>query len=165
MLIKMLKCIMLYLMFTQIVSASGVGVSPGNLNFSAQIGGSDTKSLFVFNTGTEVSNYKVYVDKDYADWFDISPDNFTLSANENKEVILTLKPQISATGDFNFMAYVVVSSTSSDVSIGHGIKIPVHAKVSNSGIMLTILLILIIVGTGVSYLIRKNRRVEQFHDN
>ena len=156
MLIKMLKCIMLYLMFTQTVSASGVGVTPGNLNFSAQIGGSDTKSLFVINTGTEVSNYKVYVDKDYADWFDISPDNFTLSANENKEVILTLKPQISAIGDFNFMAYVVVSSTSSDVSIGHGIKIPVHAKVSNSGIMLTILLILIIVGAGVSYRIRKN---------
>ena len=151
---------MLYLMFTQIVSASGVGVSPGNLNFSAQIGGSDTKSLFVFNTGTEVSNYKVYVDKDYADWFDISPDNFTLSANENKEVILTLKPQISATGDFNFMAYVVVSSTSSDVSIGHGIKIPVHAKVSNSGIMLTILFILIIVGAGAGYLIRKNKRVK-----
>jgi len=155
MLIKMLRYIILYLMFTQIVSASGVGVTPGNLDFSAQIGGSDTKSLFVFNTGTEVSNYKVYVDKDYADWFDISPDNFTLSANENKEVILKLKPQTSAAGDFNFMAYVVVSSTSSDVSIGHGIKIPVHAKVSNSGIMLTILLILIIVCAGAGYLIRK----------
>ncbi|MBC2696898.1 MAG: hypothetical protein HF976_03910 [ANME-2 cluster archaeon] len=141
-------------MFTQIVSAFGVGVTPGNLDFTAQIGGSDTESLFVINTGTEVSNYKVYVDKDYADWFDISPDNFTLSANENKEVILTLKPQTSAAGDFNFMAYVVVSSTSSDVSIGHGIKIPVHAKVSNSGIMLTILLI-IIVGAGVGYIIRK----------
>ena len=136
MLIKMLRYIILYLMFTQIVSASGVGVTPGNLDFNVQIGGSDTESLFVFNTGTEVSNYKVYVDKDYADWFDISPDNFTLSANENKEVILKLKPQTSAAGDFNFMAYVVVSSTSSDVSIGHGIKIPVHAKVSNSGIML-----------------------------
>ncbi|MBC2763266.1 MAG: hypothetical protein HF970_08115 [ANME-2 cluster archaeon] len=154
MLIKMLRYIILYLMFTQIVSAFGVGVTPGNLDFTAQIGGSDTESLFVINTGTEVSNYKVYVDKDYADWFDISPDNFTLSANENKEVILTLKPQTSAAGDFNFMAYVVVSSTSSDVSIGHGIKIPVHAKVSNSGIMLTILLI-IIVGAGVGYIIRK----------
>ena len=156
MLIKMLMCIMLYLMFTQIVSASGVGVTPGNLDFSAQIGGSDTESMFVFNTGTEVSNYKVYVDNDYADWLDISHDNFTLSANENKEVIFKLKPQISATGDFNFMAYVVVSSTSSDVSIGHGIKIPVHAKVSNSGIMITILLILIIVSAGMSYRIRKN---------
>jgi len=84
MLIKMLMCIILYLMFTQIVSAFGVGVTPGNLDFSAQIGGSDTKSLFVINTGTEVSNYKLYLDNDYADWFEISPDNFTLSANENK---------------------------------------------------------------------------------
>jgi len=80
----MLTCIMLYLMFIQIVSASGVGVTPGNLDFSAQIGGSDTKSLLVFNTGTEVSNYKIYVDNNYTDWFDISPDNFTLNGNENK---------------------------------------------------------------------------------
>jgi hypothetical protein len=150
-------CIMFYLMFTQMVSASGVGITPGNLNFSAQIWGSDTKSLIVFNTGAGVSDYKVYMDKDYADWFDISPDNFTLSANENKEVILTLKPQISAIGDFNFMAYVVVSSTSSDVGIGHGIMIPVHAKVSNSGIMLAILIILIITGVGVFYCIRKRK--------
>lgn len=157
MLIKMLMCIILYLMFTQMVSASGVGVTPGNLNFSAQIGGSDTKSLFVFNTGTEVSDYKVYVDKEYAAWFDISPDNFTLRANENKEVILTLKPQISGIGDFNFMAYVVVSSTSSDVGIGHGIMIPVHAKLSNSGIILAILIILIITGVGVFYRIRKRK--------
>ena len=157
MLIKMLTYIMLYLMFTQIVSASGVGITPGSLDFSVQIGGSDTKSLLVFNTGTQVSNYKVYVDNDYADWFDISPDNFTLSANENKEVIFTLKPQISAIGDFNFIAYVVASSTSSDISIGQGIKIPVHAKVSNSVIMITILTILIITGAGMSYHIRKRK--------
>jgi len=105
------------------------------------------------------------MDNDYADWLDISPDNFTLSANENKEVIFTLKSQISAAGNFNFMAYVVVSSTSSKVSIGHGIKIPVHVKVSNSGIMLTILSILIIIVDGVSHLIRKNKKVVQFHDN
>ena len=153
----MLTYIMLYLMFTEIVSASGVGITPGNFDFSVQIGGLDTKSLFVFNTGTQVSNYKVYVDNDYADWFDISPDNFTLSANENKEVIFTLKPQISAIGDFNFMAYVVASSTSSDISIGQGIKIPVHAKVSNSVIMITILTILIITGAGMSYHIRKRK--------
>ena len=157
MLIKMLMYIMLYLVLTQMVSASGVGVTPGNLNFSAQIGGSDTKSLFVFNTGTEISDYKVYVDKDYADWFDISPDNFTLSANENQEVILTLKPPISVIGDFNFMAYVVVSSTSLDVGIGHGIKVPVHANVSNSGIILAILIILIITGVGVFYRIKKRK--------
>ena len=144
-------------MFTQIVSAFGVGVTPGNLDFSAQIGGSDTESLFVINTGTEVSNYKVYVDEDYADWFDISPDNFTLNANENKEVILTLKPQISAIGDFNFMAYVVVSSPSSDFSVGSGIKVPVHTTISNSGITITIILVLITAGAGMFYRIRKKK--------
>ena len=48
----------------------------------------------MINIGSEVLNYKVYVDENYTDWFDISPDNFTLGANENKEVILTLTPSL-----------------------------------------------------------------------
>ena len=67
MLIKISIYITLYLMFTQIVSTSGVGITRGNLDFSAQIWGSDTEPLFVINTGTEISNYKVYLDNDYAD--------------------------------------------------------------------------------------------------
>ena len=39
MLIKILGYITLYLMFTQTVSTSGVDVTSGNLEFSAQIGG------------------------------------------------------------------------------------------------------------------------------
>lgn len=157
MLKKILLCIIFYLILLQTVSAIGVGVSPGNLNFSAQVGSSDSKSLFVINTGTEDSAYKVYVDKEYADWFDIAPDNFTLSANEHKEVILKLKPPLSAKGEFDFKAYAVSSSSSSDFSVGSGIKVPVHASVSNSGIMAGTVLVLII-GAGGVYYIRKNKK-------
>lgn len=154
---KILIFITIYIALSQTVSAIGVGVTPGNLNFSAQAGGSDTKSLFVINTGTEVSNYRVYVDEDYAGWFEISPDNFSLGVNENKEVMLKLKPPISTKGEIDFKAYAVSSSPSSDFSVGSGIKVPVHATVSNSGLKLGMLLALAIIGAGGSYYLKNKK--------
>ena len=161
---KLTICLIIYLLLLHPVSAIGVGVTPGSLNYSVQAGGSDVRSLFVINTGTEVSNYEVYVDEDYADWFDISPDNFNLNAGEHEEVELKLKPPISAKGEFDFKAYAVSSSPSSDFSVGSGIKVPVHATVSNSGLMVCILFILMIAGTGVFYHIRK-KSMKQSNDH
>jgi hypothetical protein len=151
--------IILYLISLQSVSAIGIGVTPGSMNFSVQVGISDTQSLYVINTGTEVSNYSVYVDENYADWFDISPDNFTLGANENKEVILTLTPSLLTKGEFDFKIYAVSSSPSSDFSVGSGIKVPVHANVSNSGIIIaSILLVLLVIGIGSFYYLKRKKR-------
>ncbi len=133
-------------------------VTPSNLNFSAQVGGSDTKSLFVVNTGTEVSSYNVYVDEDYVDWFDILPDNFNLSGNDNKEVKLKLKPPLSAKGEYDFKVYVVASPPSSDFCSSSNINMPVQATVSNSGIKLGILLVLSVIGAvGVLLLQRQEK--------
>jgi hypothetical protein len=134
-------------------------VTPGNLNFSAQVGGSDTESLFLLNTGTEVLNYKVYVDEDYVDWFDILPDNFNLSDSENKEVIFRLKPPLSANGEYEFKVYIVASSPSSDLCVDSNIMVPVHGTVSNSGIKLGILLVLVsVIGAGGILLIQKQQK-------
>ena len=133
-------------------------VTPGNLNFSAQVGGSDTESLFVVNTGTEVSSYKVYVDEDYVDWFDILPDNFNLSGNEIKEVKLKLKPPLSSKGEYDFKVYIVASQPSSDFCVGSDIKMPVHATVSNSGIKLCILLVLSVIGAGGVLLLQRQKK-------
>jgi P pilus assembly chaperone PapD len=149
-------CVIIYLILSQTVAAIAVGVTPGNLYFDSQVGIPDTKSLFVINTGTEVTNYEVYVDEDYSEWFDISPVNFNLNASENKEVKLKLNPPISTKGEFEFKAYIVASSPSSDFSVGSGIKVPVYATVSNSGITLVIILALT-AGTGIFLRIRKNK--------
>ena len=157
---KLLFIILLYLISLQSVSAIGIGVTPGTLNFSVQVGISDTQSLHVINTGTEVSNYRVYVDEKYADWFDISPDNFTLGADENKEVILTLTPPLSTKGEFDFKIYAVSSSPSSEFSVGSGIKVPVHAIVLNSGIIIaSILLALSVIGIGSFYYSKKKEKI------
>lgn len=150
-------CIIIYLITSQSVTAVAVGVTPGNLDFDTQVCISDTRSLFIINTGSEVTNYKVYVDEDYAGWFDISPGSFNLNAGENKEVKLKLQPPISTKGEFEFKAYVVASSPSSDFSLGSGIKVPVCATVSNSGITAAIILVIMILVAGVYYRIRKKK--------
>ena len=133
-------------------------VTPGNLDFSAQAGGSDTKSLFVVNTGTEISSYKVYVDEDYIDWFDILPGNFNLSGSENKEVELKLKPPLFAKGEYDFNVYIVASPPSSDFCVGSDINVPVQVTVSNSGIKLGILLLLSIIGAGGALLLQRQQK-------
>lgn len=133
-------------------------VTPGNLNFSAQVGGSDTESLFVVNTGSEVLNYKLYVDEDYVDWFDILPENFNLSGKEKKEVKLKLKPHLSANREYYFKVYVVASPPSSDFCVGSDIKVPVHATVSNSGIKLGIILVLSVIGAGGVLLLQRQKK-------
>ena len=142
----------------QTISAIGVGVTPGNLNFSVQAGSSDTGILYVINTGSEVSNYRVYVDEDYVDWFDISHEIFNLDAGENQAVTFTIRPPPLAKGDVDLTAYVVSSSPDSDFSVGSGIKVPVHATVSNSGVKTVILLALVIAGLGILLFIRKKKR-------
>ena len=132
-------------------------VTLGNLNFSVQVGGSDTKSLFVVNTGTEVSSYKVYVDEYYVDWFDILPDNFNLSGNETKEVKLKIKPHLSAKGEYDLKVYVVASPLSSDFCMGSDIKVPVQSIVSNSGIKFGILLVLSVIGAGGVLLLQRQQ--------
>ena len=133
-------------------------VTPGNLNFSAQVGGSDTESLFVVNTATNVLGYKVKVDEDYADWFDISPGYFNLSGNEIKEVKLKLKPPLSAKGEYDLKVYVVASPLSSDFCAGSDIKVPVQTTVSNSGITLGILLVLSVIGAGGILLLQRQQK-------
>ena len=161
MLKKILLCITIFIILSQTVSAVGIGITPGNLTFSVHAGIPDTKSLYVINTGTEISNYRVYVDKDYADWFDISPDNFSLGASENKEVTLKLKPPLSAKGEFDLKVYAVSSPASSDFNVGSGIKVPVHVIVSNTGLIMGMLLVLLVIGASGLYYIKNKKKCDE----
>ena len=138
---KMFKKPLLYAVFIILfscsvanVSAVGVGVSPANMTFDSHVGITGFQSLFVINDGQSISDYRVYVDDKYVDWFTISPNNFTLQPGEHKEVIIGLKPPISANGDYEMKAYVIASAPSSDFEVGSGIKIPVKINVSNKGL-------------------------------
>jgi LPXTG-motif cell wall-anchored protein len=148
--------LVLGLLFIPGTSAVGVGVAPAELNFSVQVGSSDSKILYVINTGSEESGYKVYVDEEYRDWFTITPENFTLAPDENKGVNITLSPPISASGNFNILIYAVSYSPSSEFKVGGGIKVPANVKVSNSGILL---ISGALMATGFVYYMRRKKKI------
>ncbi|SFM26892.1 hypothetical protein SAMN04488696_0642 [Methanolobus profundi] len=132
-------------------SAVGVGVSPANMTFDAHVGITNEQSLFVINDGSGISDYRVYVDDQFVEWFTISPNNFTLDPGEHKEVIIGLKAPISANGNYDLKAYVIASAPSSDFEVGSGIKIPVDIKLSNDGLFFASgALAIILIGTIVT---------------
>jgi hypothetical protein len=148
-------------------SAVGVGVSPANMTFDAHVRITDSQSLFVINDGQSVSDYRVYVDDQYIDWFTMSPNNFTLQPGEHKEVIIRLKAPISANGNYDMKAYVIASAPSSNFEVGSGIKIPVRMNVSNKGLFYASGAILILaigmMATGSRW--RKKRRQTRMNVN
>jgi hypothetical protein len=148
-------------MMAQASSATGVGASPGRLNFTVEVGSSDTQSLYVKNTGDSISNYLVYVDDAYTEWFLISDDNFTLEAGEVKKVFLEFKPPVSGTGEHEFKAYVLSTSPEGDLGVGSGIKIPVNAQVSNMFIKGAGLFLVLIAGIVVYVLYRRRSTVNK----
>jgi len=138
--------IFMFILFIPAASAVGIGVAPAELNFSVQVGTSDSRILYVINTGDEDSGYRVYVDEKYRDWFTISPENFTLAPGENEAVKLSLSPPIIASGNFTTLVYAVSYSPSSEFRVGGGIKVPAHVKVSNSGLLLGSAALLVTMG-------------------
>jgi LPXTG-motif cell wall-anchored protein len=147
--------ILIFSLLIPAASAVGVGVAPAELNFSVQVGTSDSRVLYVINTGSEESGYKVYVDEKYRDWFTISPENFTLAPEENKAVQISLSPPISASGNFNLLVYAVSYSPSSEFKVGGGVKVPANVEVSNSGILL---ISGVLMTTGLVYIIRRKKK-------
>jgi LPXTG-motif cell wall-anchored protein len=148
--------LMLGILFIPPSAAIGIGVAPAELNFSVQAGTSDSKILYVINTGNEDSGYRVYVDEKYRDWFTISPENFTLAPDENRAVKISLSPPISTSGNYTMLVYAVSYSPSSEFKVGGGIKVPAHVNVSNSGLILGSGALLITAGF-IYYMRRKKK--------
>ena len=158
MLRKILVYVILCLYSITTVTAIGVGVSPANMTFDAHVGITESQPLFVINDGSGVSNYRIYVDDKYVDWFTISPNNFSLEPGQHKEVTMEVKTPVTASGDFDLKAYVIASTPSSNFEVGSGIKIPVRINVSNTGLFLAAgAIIALLIGILVGKTTRKKR--------
>jgi len=112
-------------------SAVGVGAAPSELDFSIRPGGSATETLHVFNTGDSAAHYRVYVEEEYEGWFDITPDQFSLAPQANKETHITVSPPLFSFGDHTTHVYVVTANSEFHFGVGAGIKVPAHIRVSN----------------------------------
>jgi len=106
-----------------VAAAAGVGVSPGELDFEVISEVPVTKALMVVNTDDHESSYHVYAEGEYEDWFEITPNRFSLSPKETGEVAVKVLPSSATKGDHTAKICIVSFDPSSDLAVGAGVKV------------------------------------------
>jgi len=119
------------LLFPVSLLAAGVGIAPRELVFNAYAGSSASEALYVINTGDSAAEYSVYAEEKYKNWFDIAPNEFTLTPNEVKEVQITVSPPLLSVGGHAAYIYVAATNPSPQLGMGAGIKVPVHLHIAS----------------------------------
>ncbi|MFC2045585.1 hypothetical protein ACFLUH_02790 [Chloroflexota bacterium] len=153
--------------------AVGVGVIPSSLELEASPLGSTTSPVNVLNSSDEEALYQVYIEGDFNSWFSISPSEFTLGPHESQEVLITLSPPITATGEHDVSICIVALASASELKIGCGVKIPTHVKiiappplsvigVNVTGPPLLGMVGAILIGITTGIILRRRRRSREF---
>ena len=115
---------------TLALAALGIGVTPGKLEFSVRPGGTEVQTLHVVNQSNRISEFRLYVEGEYEEWFVISPGEFTLPPQQNRAVEIAVAPPFTATNEHDFAICVVSLPPGSALRIGAGVKVPVHVQVN-----------------------------------
>jgi len=159
------------LLFSSPASALGIGVSPGKMEFSTRPGGTEVQTLHVINQSDRESKFQVYVEGEGAEWFEITPDEFTLGPKGVKDVAIELAPPLNTDPeDYDLFVCVASVSPGSNLRIGAGIKVPAHVDIQELPIMAVqwwvigaILVVAFSVGISVRWRRRKQRKRKVIH--
>ncbi|MDY6959155.1 MAG: hypothetical protein SVK08_08350, partial [Halobacteriota archaeon] len=128
-------------------SATGVGVNPAELNFEP---GKDTCALYVINSGETLSEYRLFVDEEYAELVETDTDRFSLEPNSHMKVNVSISSQRVGRAEDLYL-YIVSSSPADDLGVSSGIKVPVHIK-STLSIPLVIISVGVLVALAVTFI-------------
>ena len=139
------------------VLAAGVGIAPRELEFNVYPGSSANETLYVINTGDSEAEYRVYAEEKYKNWFDITPNEFTLTPSEVKEVQITVSPPLLSVGDHVAYIYVAATNPSPQLGMGAGIKVPVHLHITSWPLYVAIGIIALLIALA-AFLARRRRR-------
>ena len=110
--------------------AVALGVTPGNMEFNTQPGGTDTQVLHVYNQSDNDAIFRVYIEGEYEDWFAITPGEFTLPPHQSQDVEIALETPRTAQGTHDPIICVVSIPAGSDLNIGAGIRVSAHVQIT-----------------------------------
>ena len=109
------------------VSAVGVGVNPGEIVFNGEENTGLTKGLYVINTGSEATTYRIYADtKNIL----INPSEITVESRDSRLVYISYIPTKHEIGNLSYTLYVKSLTNSAQFSVSTGIKVPI--KINNA---------------------------------
>jgi len=145
------------LLFPVSLLAAGVGIAPRELEFNAYPGSSANETLYVINTGDSEAKYRVYSEEKYENWFDIAPNEFTLTPSEVKEVQITVSPPLLSVGDHAAYIYVAATNPSPQLGMGAGIKVPVYLHIVGWPLYVAIGMVALLAALAAFFVRRRSR--------
>ena len=142
--------------------ALSLGVTPGKMDFTVRPGGTETQTLNVINQSHQDALFEVYVEGGNGGWFEITPEQFTLSAGEVRAVEIAVAPSLfTVPGDHQFDMCVVCLPPEAELTVGAGIRVPTNVQITEFPIMplqwwlaAAALLLALIVGIIVGWRVR-----------
>ena len=168
MLYRLLKTSILPVLFITVVLcpspalAAGIGVTPGRMEFSVRPGSTEMQTLHVINQSNEEMLFRVYVEGEYGEWFQITPGEFTLGSQETKSVEIGVTPPRTAAESHDVFICVVSLPTGSDLRIGAGVKVAAHVQLLGLPLLTVrwwIVAVIIVVAVGIGLLVWWRRRL------
>ena len=157
------------LLFPSGVLASGIGVTPGQLELEAYPLMKASESAVVINTSGEEGLCQVYVEGEIKEWVSVSPEEFVLGVGDSQEVEIAVTPPLGARGDYEATICAVSLMAASELKVGCGVKVPLHILVGlappigriaefAAGSPLLWLIIAVVLAVAIPLIIRRRRR-------
>ena len=128
------------------VTALGLGIAPGKLDFRVRAGSTEVKTLNVINQSEQEADFQLYTDDKYQEWLSLSPAEFRLPPGQSQAVEVTVAPPLTAANEHDLLIYVVSTTPGSELQIGAGVKVPTHIKVLEFPFTL-------IIGAGIAFVL------------
>ena len=117
------------LLFPGGVLASGIGVTPGQLELEAYPLMKTSQSVVVLNTSGEQGLCQIYVEGEIKEWVSVSPEEFILEPGDSQVVEVAVTPPLGARGDYKATVCAVSLMPASELKVGCGVKIPLRVLV------------------------------------
>ena len=128
--------IILTIIIPSSVWAMGLGVAPGKMEFGVHPGGTEAQTLQIINQSDSPSDFEVYIEGENAEWFEVTPGEFTLGAYEVNGVEIVLTPPLTVKPQqYEFSVCVISLPPGSDLRLGAGIKVPTHVQITELPVM------------------------------
>jgi len=117
------------LLFPGGVLASGIGVTPGQLELEAYPLMKTSQSVVVLNTSGEQGLCRIYVEGEIKEWVSVSPEEFILEPGDSQVVEVAVMPPPGARGDYEATVCAISLMPVSELKVGCGAKIPLRVLV------------------------------------
>jgi len=128
--IAVLLSVAISLAFLIPIPVDALGASPAELDFVVEPGGQSTLSLHVVNDENETQRYRIYADDEHKNWFQIIPEEISLTSQQTAEIEITVVPPANTIGKHTAFIFITSAEPTNGFQLALGIKIKANIAIN-----------------------------------